>query len=97
MTPADLVELLNDGFSHFDMLVDRYGLEKIKTIGDCYMVAVGVPRPIPDHVARLARLALYFHSCTLSRTFTWSSDHVPYRHQFRFCYCRRDRTAQVHL
>jgi guanylate cyclase len=39
-------------------MVDRYNLEKIKTIGDCYMVAAGVPRPRPDHAQVLARLAL---------------------------------------
>ena len=35
MTPNELVELLKEIFSHFDSLVERYGLEKIKTIGDC--------------------------------------------------------------
>ena len=39
-------------------MVDRYNLEKIKTIGDCYMVAAGVPRPRPDHAHVLAQLAL---------------------------------------
>jgi guanylate cyclase len=58
MTPTELVELLNEVFSCFDTLVDNYGLEKIKTIGDCYMVAAGVPRPRPDHAQILTRLAL---------------------------------------
>lgn len=58
MTPSELVALLNEVFSYFDALVDRYGLEKIKTIGDCYMVAAGVPRPRPDHARILARFAL---------------------------------------
>jgi guanylate cyclase len=49
MTPRELVKLLNEVFSYFDLLVEKYGLEKIKTIGDCYMVASGVPRPRPDH------------------------------------------------
>ena len=49
MTPVDLVELLNEVFSYFDTLVEKYRLEKIKTIGDCYMVASGVPHPRPDH------------------------------------------------
>jgi len=44
MTPVELVELLNDIFSYFDMLVEKYRLEKIKTIGDCYMVAAGIPQ-----------------------------------------------------
>ena len=58
MRPTELVELLNEVFSHFDMLADKYGLEKIKTIGDCYMVAAGVPRPRADHAQALARMAL---------------------------------------
>jgi guanylate cyclase len=48
MTPLHLVDLLNDVFQCFDGLVEKYDLEKIKTIGDCYMVASGVPRPRPD-------------------------------------------------
>ena len=58
MTPIELVELLNEVFSHFDMLVEKYGVEKIKTIGDCYMVAAGVPRPRSDHAQILACMAL---------------------------------------
>jgi guanylate cyclase len=44
-TPIELVEVLNEAFSYFDSLVDKYDLEKIRTIGDNYMVASGVPRP----------------------------------------------------
>jgi adenylate cyclase len=58
MAPTELVELLNEVFSHFDLLVEKYGLEKIKTIGDCYMVASGVPRPRADHAQSLIRMAL---------------------------------------
>jgi len=58
MSPTELVELLNEVFSHFDSLVEKYGLEKIKTIGDCYMAAAGVPRPRSDHAHTLARMAL---------------------------------------
>ena len=47
MTPLALVELLNEVFLCFDGLVEKHGLEKIKTIGDCYMVASGVPRARP--------------------------------------------------
>jgi guanylate cyclase len=56
--PADVVGMLDHLFSHFDALADRYGLEKIKTIGDCYMVAAGVPVPRPDHARALALMAL---------------------------------------
>jgi guanylate cyclase len=55
---ADVVALLDDLFSYFDTLADRYGLEKIKTIGDCYMVAAGVPTPRDDHARALALMAL---------------------------------------
>lgn len=52
------MDLLNEVFSHFDGLVEKYDVEKIKTIGDCYMVASGVPRPRSDHAHVLTRLAL---------------------------------------
>jgi adenylate cyclase len=58
LPPADVVGILDHLFSHFDMLAERYGLEKIKTIGDCYMVAAGVPTPRPDHARALALMAL---------------------------------------
>jgi class 3 adenylate cyclase/CHASE3 domain sensor protein len=58
MTPIELVELLNQVFSQFDGLVEKYDLEKIKTIGDCYMVASGVPRPRGDHAQVITCLAL---------------------------------------
>ena len=57
MTPTELVELLNEVYSYFDTLVEKYDLEKIKTIGDCYMVAAGVPRRRPDHAPVLTKLA----------------------------------------
>jgi adenylate cyclase len=55
---VQMVGILDGLFSHFDVLVERYGLEKIKTIGDCYMAAAGVPEPCPDHARRAALLAL---------------------------------------
>jgi guanylate cyclase len=58
LTPAQLVGVLDHLFSHFDSLAERYGLEKIKTIGDCYMVAAGVPTPRPDHARAMALMAL---------------------------------------
>ncbi len=56
--PAEVVGILDQLFSHFDTLAERYGLEKIKTIGDCYMAAAGVPTPRPDHARALALMAL---------------------------------------
>lgn len=58
LPPQELVEMLNEVFSEFDVLVEKHGLEKIKTIGDCYMVAAGVPRPRKDHAHVLTDLAL---------------------------------------
>jgi adenylate cyclase len=56
--PAEVVGMLDHLFTYFDTLVETYGLEKIKTIGDCYMVAAGVPSPRPDHARALALMAL---------------------------------------
>jgi adenylate cyclase len=58
LPPAEVVGVLDHLFSHFDVLAERYELEKIKTIGDCYMVAAGVPLPRPDHARALALMAL---------------------------------------
>ncbi|MEX0709609.1 MAG: adenylate/guanylate cyclase domain-containing protein [Chloroflexota bacterium] len=57
-SPAAVVEMLDQLFGHFDDLAERYELEKIKTIGDCYMVAAGIPSPRPDHAQALALVAL---------------------------------------
>jgi adenylate cyclase len=59
----EVVGMLDRLFTSFDELVDRYQVEKIKTIGDCYMVAAGVPRPRPDHAQALAGLALEMKEC----------------------------------
>lgn len=58
MSPRELVNLLNQMFSKFDQLTENYGLEKIKTIGDAYMVAGGLPVYKPDHAASVALMAL---------------------------------------
>ena len=69
MTPLRVVNLLNDVFHCFDDLVEKYDVEKIKTIGDCYMVAGGVPRERLDHAAALVQLALDMREAVASRTF----------------------------
>ncbi|RUP06899.1 MAG: adenylate/guanylate cyclase domain-containing protein [Mycobacterium sp.] len=56
--PTELVRFLDQLYTQLDALVDRHGLEKIKTSGDSYMVVSGVPDPRPDHLEALARLAL---------------------------------------
>ena len=57
-TPHNLVEFLNQIFSQFDMLTEKYGVEKIKTIGDAYMVAGGVPERVEGHLERIACMSL---------------------------------------
>src|SRR6202008_902801 len=51
-------EMLNGLFSLYDEAAHELGIEKIKTIGDCYMAVCGLPRPCPDHAERMARMAL---------------------------------------
>jgi adenylate cyclase len=58
MPPEDLVRLLGEMFTAFDELAERFGLEKIKTIGDAYMVASGLLEPRPSHLDELAQMAL---------------------------------------
>ena len=58
LTPSDLVALLNDLFTRFDKRAESLGLEKIKTIGDAYMAAGGVPVPRADHADIVADMAL---------------------------------------
>jgi class 3 adenylate cyclase/HAMP domain-containing protein len=56
-TPEALVTMLDELFSAFDTLAEKHGLEKIKTIGDAYMVVSGIPQPRADHARAIARMA----------------------------------------
>ena len=58
VSPNELVTMLNEIFSTFDMIADRLGLEKIKTIGDAYMVVGGLPTDRDDHAEAIAEMAL---------------------------------------
>ncbi|USG62457.1 adenylate/guanylate cyclase domain-containing protein [Sneathiella marina] len=58
LAPAELVKLLNKVFNQIDKLVVKYGVEKIKTIGDAYMIVAGVPNPDPNPEKTMAELAL---------------------------------------
>ncbi len=60
---VETVDLLSRIVSEFDALAARHGVEKIKTIGDAYMVVAGLPEPVPDHTARLARMGLDMLDC----------------------------------
>src|SRR5919199_385780 len=57
-SPSEIVEMLNAIFSKFDQLAEQHGLEKIKTIGDAYMVVAGLPTPRSDHAEAIAQMAL---------------------------------------
>jgi class 3 adenylate cyclase len=61
LSPRRTVEVLNELFTEFDHLADGFGLEKIKTIGDAYMVVAGVPERREDHAAVLVEMALAMH------------------------------------
>jgi adenylate cyclase len=58
MSPDDLINLLSQVFSRFDELTEKYGVEKIKTIGDAYMVVSGAPDAREDHAEAIANLAI---------------------------------------
>jgi guanylate cyclase len=68
LEPRKMVDLLNEIYSGFDDLVEKYDLEKIRTIGDNYMVVSGVPRPRQDHAQALASMAL--EMCTFMSQFS---------------------------
>ena len=96
----EVVGLLDRLFTSFDELVDRYEVEKIKTIGDCYMVAAGVPRHRADHAQALARARardarMRARTCLTERT---SSRHqAAHRDQLRPGRRRRDRAQALSL
>jgi class 3 adenylate cyclase len=56
--PGELVAVLDGIFTRFDNLVDRFGMEKIKTVGDAYMAVAGAPEPHPEHAQAAAEMAL---------------------------------------
>lgn len=78
LSPSELVELLNAVFHKFDELADKYGVEKIKTIGDCYMAAAGVPRSRRDHAVILTEMAVEM------RDYVQQHEFMGKKLQFRF-------------
>ena len=58
VSPEVMVDVLNDLFTRFDHIAEHRGLEKIKTIGDCYMAAAGLPVVVTDHADRAAKMSL---------------------------------------
>ena len=69
MSPPELIELLNDVFASFDGFVEDLGLEKIRTVGDEYMVAAGIPDARSDHAHAIAELALRIRDHTETNQF----------------------------
>ena len=66
-TPRELITILDRIVSRYDACAQRYGLEKIKTIGDGYLIAAGAPEPYPDHADAIAALALDLQRVTQER------------------------------
>ena len=64
VSASEIVELLNGLFTRFDQAATELGIEKIKTIGDCYMAVCGLPTPCFDHPERMARMALRMAQAT---------------------------------
>ena len=58
MSADEVVDMLNGLFTRFDRVANELGIEKIKTIGDCYMAVCGLPKPCSDHTEKMARMAL---------------------------------------
>ncbi len=58
MQPVAIVDLLSEIFTRFDQLTEKYGLEKIKTVGDAYMAVSGLPMPMSNHIEAAAEMAL---------------------------------------
>ena len=58
LTPEEILNELNEIFSEFDDIITRYGLEKLKTMGDGYMIGSGIPDELPDHAVRTINAAI---------------------------------------
>ncbi len=98
MSPKALVEMLNDVFSRFDALTEKYGLEKIKTIGDAYMVAGGLPTPRSDHAIAVANMALEMREVAQQRHDSHGGSLAgAHRYQQWTGGGGRDRHQEVHL
>ncbi|MEA5470400.1 adenylate/guanylate cyclase domain-containing protein [Spirulina sp. 06S082] len=85
MSPIELVELLNQIFSEFDRLADKYDLEKIKTIGDAYMVVGGLPERKPDHLEAIADMALAMQAA------------MPQFHTTKLTQIQGEQTLQIRI
>ncbi len=78
VSPEVLVGILNEIFTSFDSIADQHGLEKIKTSGDAYMAAAGLPIPMKDHAFRAAHMAL-----DMMEAIEHFNEHSPYKLKMR--------------
>lgn len=78
MTPRELVDELDYCFSYFDRVVDKYSLEKLKTIGDSYMCAAGIPKPNPNHAFDAVLAALEIQQFMELRKMQKSQQNISY-------------------
>jgi class 3 adenylate cyclase len=78
LDPEKLVKSIDYYFSHFDTLMDKYGLEKIKTVGDAYMCASGLPYPSEDHAVRIVEAAREILEFVEAAKKDSSEDHVRF-------------------
>ncbi len=72
LSSSEIIENLNHFFSVYDAIIHKHGLEKLKTIGDSYMCASGIPEPTPDHAKRLVNAALEIRDTMLE----WENEKV---------------------
>ena len=56
--PKTVYEVLNDIFTAFDRIMEQFGCERIKTMGDAYMAVSGIPEPTPEHAQNIAKVAV---------------------------------------
>ncbi len=78
LDPEHLVKSIDYYFSHFDTIMDKYSLEKIKTVGDAYMCASGLPYPSEDHAYRILEAALEILEFVETAKKEDSKDHVRF-------------------
>ncbi len=97
MPPLHLVNLLNDVFQCFDDLVEKHGLEKIKTIGDCCVGGRRRAAPAKRSRDRGRAVCARHTGCRGEPDFRRPQTGIPYRHQHRPCRGGRDRPQEIHF